>query len=190
MHIDPGIPCKRRETTRQLGGMPMVEAPPGYEPAKPPLFLGGSQSDQDQLLRLYYEFRVINDALDGQALRTIWSADPENVFFNSNGHTFYGLDDWLKIWNYYRPRMKALKPGGSGHIRILVRDGMGVIIDDHSGHARVRQWTGSNATPTIVANACSRVTLVCVREDAQWKVVHAHFSMSLHEQRPDQGSKE
>jgi len=152
--------------------------------------VGGSEADQQQLLQLYYRFRVINDALDGDALRQIWSADPQNVFFNSNGHTYYGLDDWLKIWDYYRPRMQALKPGGSGQIRILARDEMAVIIDDHSGHTRVRQWTGASTTPTIVENACSRVTLVCVREKGEWKVVHAHFSVTRHERRPDQGGNE
>lgn len=168
----------------------MVDAPPGYEPAEPPLLGGGSEADQDQLLRLYYRFRVINDALDGEALRQVWSAAPENVFFNSNGHTYYGLDDWMKIWDYYRPRMEAVKPGGSGQIRIFARDEMAVIIDDHSGHTRVRRWAGASTTPTIVENACSRVTLVCIREKNDWKVMHAHFSVTRHERRPDQGGNE
>src|SRR5579859_242351 len=168
----------------------MVQAPAGYEPAAPPMFSGGADSDHEQLLELYYRFRVVNDALDGTALRALWSADPESVFFNSNGHTYYGLDDWLKIWDYYRPRMHALKPGGSGQIRIVVRDGMALVIDDHSGHTRVREWTGVSSTPTIVENACSRVTLVCVRDNGIWKVIHAHFSVTRHGKRPDQGGDE
>ena len=168
----------------------MVDVPAGYEPANPPLLSGGSRTDQEALLRLYYRFRVVNDALDGDALGELWSAEPSNVFFNSNGHTYYGLADWLKIWDYYRPRMRALKPGGSGQIRIVVKDGMAVVIDDHSGHARVREWIGEQTTPTIVENACSRVTLVCVRDGGVWKVVHAHFSVTRHGPRPDQGGAE
>jgi hypothetical protein len=168
----------------------MVQAPSGYEPAAPPLLLGGSEEDQTQLLQLYYRFRIVNDAFDARGLRELWSDNPDNVFFNSNGHSYYGLDDWLKIWDYYRPRMQALKPGGSGQIRIIVRDGMAVIIDDHSGHTRVRRWKGESSSPTIVENACSRVTMVCAREGASWKVVHAHFSVARHGRRPDQGGAE
>src|SRR5690348_13237098 len=78
--------------------MLVVDVPAGYEPVKPPLLSGGSKADHEELLRLYYRFRVVNDALDGEALRELWSRDPANVFFNSNGHTYYGLEDWLKIW--------------------------------------------------------------------------------------------
>jgi hypothetical protein len=168
----------------------MVQVPAGYEAATPPIFSGGSKADQEELLALYYRFRVVNDALDGKALRELWSADSENVFFNSNGHTYYGLDDWLKIWDHYRPRMQALKPGGSGQIRIIVKDSMAVIIDDHSGHTRVRKWMSASSTPTIVENACSRVTLVCLRDNTTWRVIHAHFSVTRHGPRPDQGGNE
>jgi hypothetical protein len=160
----------------------MPQAPPGYEPSKPPTFQGGSEADREALLRLYYEFRLINDALDGHRLRTIWNADPRNVFFNSNGHTYYGLDDWLFLWDHYRPRLRVAKPGGSGHIHIVIRENMGLIVDDHSGHGRTREWTGSRGRPATVDNACSRVTMVCVREDATWKVLHAHFSITNHDE--------
>lgn len=161
----------------------MVEAPPGYEAAERPTFHGGSDADRSALLSLYYRFRVINDALDGNALRTIWNADEENVFFNSNGHNYYGLNDWLKLWNHYRPKLRVAKIGGSGHIHIVIRGEMGLIVDDHSGHSRVREWIGPATRPATVENACSRVTMVCARHADGWKVIHAHFSITRHEGR-------
>lgn len=162
----------------------MIQAPPGYEPQEPPSFQGGPDADRAALLALYYRFRVINDALDGDALSTIWDADPANVFFNSNGHNYYGLRDWLTLWAHYRPKLRVTTVGGSGRIQILIRGDMGLIVDDHSGHARVREWMGPNPGPATVDNACSRVTMVCARRDGGWKIVHAHFSIARHEGRP------
>jgi hypothetical protein len=171
------------------GVIGMTEAPPGYEPRNSPVFNGESEVDRDQLLQLYYEFRRVNDALDQHALGTLWSADPRCVFFNSNGHTYYGLDDWAHIWDHYRPRLEVVEAGGSGTIRIIARGDMAVIIDDHSGHTRVRRWTAKAPSPKIVSDACSRVTLVCLREHGAWQVVHAHFSVTNHGRRPDQGGE-
>lgn len=168
----------------------MVEAPHGYEPSEPPVFNGGTEDDRDALLRLYYRFRQVNDALDEEALRSLWSSDSGCVFFNSNGHSYYGLDDWSNIWDHYRPRLELVEPGGSGRIGIIISGDMAVISDDHSGHKRVRRWKGPTLGPNIAANACSRVTLVCLRERGLWKVVHAHFSVAEHGSRPDQGGDE
>jgi hypothetical protein len=159
----------------------MIQAPPGYEPAEPPSFQGGSDADRTALLKLYYCFRVINDALDGDALCTIWDADTEDVFFNSNGHNYYGLHDWLTLWDHYRPKLRVTNVGGSGRIHIVIHRNMGLIVDDHSGHSRVREWIGSQPRPATVDNACSRVTMVCARRNDGWKVFHAHFSITRHE---------
>ena len=161
-----------------------IQAPPGYEPAEPPHFQGGSAADRAALLALYYQFRIINDALDGASLPTIWDADPENVFFNSNGHNYYGINDWLRLWDHYRPQLRVAVAGGSGRVRITIREDTGLIVDDHSGHSRVREWAGSHATPATVDNACSRDTMVCARRGDTWKVIHAHFSITRHDGRP------
>src|SRR5262245_993496 len=111
----------------------MVEAPPGYDPTVPPVFEGGSQEDGDKLLELYYAFRLANDALDNAALRKLWSADPDYIFFNTNGYAYQGLEDWLNIWNHYRTRLQLVKRGGCGKIRITIRGDMALITDDHAG---------------------------------------------------------
>lgn len=41
------------------------------------MFDGGSAEDRRALLKLYYDFRLANDGLDGEALRRVWSASPD-----------------------------------------------------------------------------------------------------------------
>lgn len=163
----------------------MPGMPPGYAPSMPPIFDGGSEADRQQLLGLYDDFRRANDALDGAALRKVWSADPHTVFFNTNGHAYYGIDDWLKIWDHYRTRLELVKPGGSGAIRIVIRGDMALITDDHVG--RFWKWIGQEGEPDfLIGKPYIRATMVCVREDERWMVVHAHFSSGNIGPRPDQ----
>ena len=164
----------------------MVDAPPGYEPSAPPVFDGGSHEDRDKLLELYYAFRLANDALDNAALRTLWSANPDHIFFNTNGYAYQGLDDWLNIWNHYRTRLQLVKPGGCGTVRITIRGDMALMTDDHAG--RYWKWMGQETEPTFfIDRPYIRCTQVCVREGSAWKVIHAHFSSGNVGLRPDQG---
>ena len=123
----------------------MTEAPKGYEPDHPPIFDGGSPKDHAELLRLYFDFRLANDGLDNDALRKIWEPDAGHVYFNTNGHAYHGLEDWLHIWDHYRTRLQLVKPGGSGTIRITVRGEMALITDD------MLDVVGVSGTPAQVA---------------------------------------
>jgi hypothetical protein len=167
----------------------MVEAPTGYEPKEPPVFDGGTAEDHRRLLRLYYDFRLANDGLNDAALRKLWSAGPGHVFFNTNGHAYYGLDDWLRIWDHYRTRLELVKPGASGRIRITVRGDMALITDGEVG--RYWRWRGQEEEPSfLVDKPYIRATQVCVKERGEWKVMHAHFSSGRPGLRPDQGGPE
>jgi hypothetical protein len=167
----------------------MVEAPKGYEPEQPPVFDGGAPEDRERLLRLYYEFRLANDGLDNEALRPLWSGDPGCVFFNTNGHAYHGIDDWLHIWDHYRTRLELVRPGGSGTIRITVRGDMALITDDHVG--RYWRWRGREAEPSFLTDKpYIRATLVCLRDGGGWRAIHGHFSSGRTGKRPDQGGPE
>jgi hypothetical protein len=167
----------------------MVEAPPGYEPSAPPIFDGGTEEDRDALLRVYYDFRLANDGLNNGALRKLWSPDPRHVFFNTNGHDYQGLEDWLNIWDHYRTRLQLVRPGGSGQIRILIRGDMALITDDHVG--RYWKWIGAAEEPNfLIDKPYIRVTAVCLKQDGRWWMVHGHFSSGRTGKRPDQGGPE
>jgi SnoaL-like protein len=167
----------------------MIEAPKGYEPDHPPIFDGGTAQDHAALLRLYFDLRLANDGLDNDALRKIWEPDAGHIYFNTNGHAYHGLEDWLHIWDHYRTRLSLVKPGGSGTIRITVRGDMALITDDRVG--RYWKWIGQREEPSFLTEKpYIRATLGCLRGPRGWKMMHAHFSSGRTGKRPDQGGPE
>jgi ketosteroid isomerase-like protein len=144
-------------------------------------FDGGSDADRRELLAVHHGFLAANDPLDPAMLRKVWDDEPGRVFFNTNGHTYHGIDDWLKVWDYYRVRFRLIRPYGPGHIRIAVRGDMAMIAAD--GVSRTKEWVGK---PEEIHNPKRyRATQVCIRTDGKWKVVHAHFSEQDEGVRPD-----
>ena len=143
---------------------------------------GGTDADRRDLLAIHHGFLAANDPLDPDMLRKVWDDDTTRAFFNTNGHTYQGLDDWLKVWDYYRVRFRLIRPYGAGNIRIIVRGDMAVVAAD--GVSRTKEWIGK---PEETHNPKRyRTTQVCVRKDGRWKVVHAHFSEQVEGLRPDQ----
>ncbi len=133
--------------------------------------------------------RLANDGLDNDALRKIWNPDPGHIYFNTNGHAYHGLEDWLSIWDHYRTRLQLVKAGGSGTIRITVRGDMALITDDRVG--RYWKWMGREVEPTFLTDKpYIRATMACLREPGGWKMMHAHFSSGRNGKRPDQGGPE
>jgi len=153
-------------------------------PDPPPTFDGGTETDRRQVLELHHRFLAANDALDGEALRRVWSDDPGCLFFNSNGHTYAGLEDWLAIWDHYRTRIRALRPYKPGSVRIVIRGDMALIAADRI--ARYFDWITTDPVPSLFEWPYVRHTQVCVREAGAWKIIHAHFSMASPGPRPDQ----
>ena len=146
-------------------------------------FVGGTTSDQQQLKAFYEQLWRANDSLKDDLLRPIWTDDPDGVFFNTNGHTYYGLDDWFQIWAHYRSRLVAPTPGSSAKVRMLIRGDMAVIIDDR--RSRALRWVGGDAEPDYITGYM-RATVVCLRVDGAWEGVHVHFSSGKDGLRPEQ----
>ena len=86
-----------------------------------PVFDGGSDEDRRQLEELHEAVFRANDKLDIDALRKLWSDDPDNVYFNTNGHVYHGIDDWSHIWDHYRPKMHSTQPAPRHNSRIVIR---------------------------------------------------------------------
>jgi hypothetical protein len=158
---------------------------PDDNPAEP-IFDGGSEDERREILDLYYAFLRANDALDIETLRTLWSPDPRNVYFNTNGYTYHGLEDWTNIWRHYRGRLTLDKPSPSGQIRLTIRDGMALLTDDRLG--RFRGYVSGKEEPDIAFSQQPyvRLTNVYLKENGEWRVVHAHFSSGHDGPRPDQ----
>jgi SnoaL-like protein len=154
-----------------------------------PIFDGGSEEDRRKLRELHDAVFRANDKLDIDALRKVWSDDPNNVYFNTNGHFYHGLDDWANIWDHYRPKMHSIRPAPTYNTRIIIRGDAALIIDQYLW--RFWEWSGDVPRPSYATNSpYLRSTQVCFREQGDWKVVHAHFSSGRIGLRPDQGGPE
>ncbi len=145
---------------------------------------GGSVEDQAALLNVHHVYMQANDTVDLGLLAQIWDQSPENIWFNANGHAYYGFEDWSKIWDYLRPMVKLRGMYTPGALRIVIRGDMGVVISE--GAARYKDWVGDRPKPAV-DQVYYRLTQVCVRRPEGWRVIHAHFSPLASGPRTEEG---
>lgn len=141
------------------------------------------EGDRDALLAVHHAFLVANEELVADEIREVWSSDPGTAFFNTNGFNYFGLDDWLALWDFYRPRFRRTAQYHGGRVWIWARGGLGVIAAENV--ARYKEWVGEDE---IAHNPpYYRSTQVCMKDDDdRWRVVHAHFSPQSEGLRPEQ----
>ncbi len=135
----------------------------------------GSEQDKKELLQLHLDYLDANtNNLDEALLRQAWSADPACVFFNSTGYNYYGIEDWLKLWQHFRPRLENTEPRRSQDVRLIGNGQVASIVCVRT--ARIT-WKGDEETPPFANKLWrSRSTEVCMREGDKWKCVHVHIS--------------
>jgi ketosteroid isomerase-like protein len=146
----------------------------------------GTEQDRNEIVAMHRAYLDANTHdLNAEKLRKIWSAHPSCVFFNGTGYNYYGIDDWLKLWEYFRPRVKIVEPWKSTDVR-LVGDGQIAVVT--SIRTAMGKWTGKGEAPDWTQKPWrSRATEVFARENGRWKCVHIHISTEpdgpRHEQR-------
>jgi ketosteroid isomerase-like protein len=128
---------------------------------------------EHELLEQHAEYLKVNAELDATRLRELWSEDPRNVFFNLSGHNYQGLEHWLALWEYYRPRLKAVIPWTPFDEVARVEGDVGWVTC--SRYTQL-QWVCEGSSPFNEDVLLSRSTLIYVRKDGKWRVAHAHFS--------------
>lgn len=148
-------------------------------------FLGGSESDRKVVLDKHQKYLEANAEFDWITLRDqLWSAADEGVFFNLNGHTYRGREQWVRLWQFYKDQLTSgfWTPYDFG----------GVIADDLATvwcHRKtVVAWSGNDPRPDGKAHTdrefISRSTMVFRKESGDWRVIHVHFSEHAETARP------
>jgi ketosteroid isomerase-like protein len=155
-------------------------------------FDGGSDEERRQVLEAHRAYLRVNSAIDATGLRQIWSSHPDRVFFNGNGHTYRGIEHWLKLWDYYRPRLDVIEPFQSKDVHVTIRGDMALVTSDRTAQVR---WRPTNVSSLgVLADTVgsgqvrpwhSRSTEVFVREAGQWKCVHIHLSTNAEGAPPE-----
>ncbi len=148
----------------------------GYElaPCAFDLFTGDDQ-DRADILAMHQAYLDANtDGLNGEKLAKIWSSHPACVYFNGNGHNYYGLADWLGLWDYYGPRVKIVEPWRSTDVR-LIGDGSFAVVTALRTSTGV--WIGEGEAPEWTKRKwMSRSTEVFMKADGVWRCAHLHVS--------------
>jgi ketosteroid isomerase-like protein len=145
--------------------------------------VGGTAADQKRILERLEEYLVANASFDWRALEGVWSGAAEALFFNLNGHTYRGREQWTNLWKYYRANVASSywTPFDVGGV---VSDELAVVWCHR--HTR-SDWVGNEPTPAARPYGekfISRSTMVFRKEDGDWRVVHAHFSPASTAPRP------
>lgn len=159
----------------------MIDGNPSIEKLT---FDGGTEEDRQELLAAFREFWIANDALDIPALKSLWRDRDDYVYFNSNGFTYTGFQDWLGIWRYYAPRFRVVEQVKLGNVKLIIRGDMAVITDDRVQVHREAVVDEPILGRKITGRPIMRGTMVYTREDGVWKVVHAHYSPNEVGERP------
>src|SRR5438067_11217774 len=146
--------------------------------------VGGSASDRRRLLERLHEYLEVNARFDWEKLPDLWSSAPEGLFFNLNGHTYKGREQWTRLWQFYQQNVASSywTPFDIG----------GVVSDDLAVvwcHRRTRRrWTGTAPPPKDIhyggEEFITRSTMAFRKEAGGWRVVHAHFSEASSGERP------
>src|SRR5689334_3132713 len=73
----------------------------------PDKLVGGTPADRQRVLERMHDYLDVNARFDWKKLQEIWSAAPEAVFFNLNGHTYKGREHWTRLWQFYENRVRS-----------------------------------------------------------------------------------
>ncbi|HEX3952921.1 MAG TPA: nuclear transport factor 2 family protein [Stellaceae bacterium] len=155
-------------------------AAPAMDPEK---LAGGTPEDRRRVLDRMHDYLDVNARFDWEALQDLWSAAPEAVFFNLNGHTYKGREHWTRLWQFYQNNVKSsywtpFDVGG-----VLSGDLAVVWCERHAKS----EWVGADPVPEARQYALdfiSRSTMVFRKEDGDWRCVHVHFSQASTAPRP------
>jgi ketosteroid isomerase-like protein len=138
--------------------------------------------DRAEIFRQHKAYLEANSVLDPTKLVGVWGPDPSNVYFNLSGHTYRGLDQWSRLWDYYRDRLDyGGVPYTSWDQQIRVEGDVGWLTSSRFG---ITKWVGIEESPFPEGFTPSRSTEIFVRSDEGWRCVHTHFSRASTEPRP------
>src|SRR5262250_3459639 len=128
--------------------------------------VGGSERDREQILQLHADYIDANARFDWGKLEPIWSAAPEAVFFNLNGHTYKGREHWTRLWQFYQPNVRSgyWTPFDLGGV---VSNDLAVVWCERHTQS---EWIGRDPPGRYGVSFISRSTMVFCKEAGDWRV--------------------
>jgi len=101
----------------------------------------------------------------------------------TSSSTYVGLEHWTRLWQYYSQNLETGQ-WEPFDIKVIVRGDMAVV----TCHRRTKtRWKGApDERPVwhVDKSFTSRSTMALLKESADWKTVHVHFSEARDTPRP------
>lgn len=122
---------------------------------------------------------------------------PDTLMFNLNGHTYYGLDEMVQVWEYYTDNIDNDVPRLWDY-RIFVSGDLAYVTCEGVFLTRAKTERGWGASNAEIANRNAdytrirfRETSVLRRDDGEgnptWKIWHFHCSPTAPDDEPRPG---
>jgi hypothetical protein len=154
-----------------------------------------AEKDRQEILRLHNEWWNANCGLHIDGMRRVFAGGDKFHGFNLNLHTYYGIEEWTKLWEHYQKTIDITEVPETRDMRVFVKGDVGWFTCE--GTLKVKalraSGTGSSALKAdeSVTSFRFRGTEVYVREDAEgnpvWKMWHCHYSPCAPEGEPHPG---
>ena len=145
----------------------------------------GTEKDRNDLLALHRGYLDANSkGLNVEALREVWSDNPDCVWFNSTGYNYHGIEEWACLWEFFGPRVDVTEPWRSMDVRLIGNNEYAVITCERTARGN---WKSAEYEPHWTGDPWpSRSTEVFAKEDGEWICVHVHISTRETGLRPEE----
>ncbi|MFI0411676.1 YybH family protein [Actinomadura sp. 3N508] len=159
----------------------------------------GPVADVREVRRVHGQWWEANQGLDVERMRECFA--PGYLMWNLNGHPYYGLNEKIALFQYYKGRLVPAEPPRLWDVRVVVVGDMAYVTSegvlpfevsgDGSGSATldavVPLYDGDGRT----VHVRFRETCVLRRDDGEggraWKIWHFHCSPLAPEHEPRPG---
>lgn len=158
------------------------------------------QADEREIRRLHRQWWASNVGLDVERMRECFA--PQYLMWNLNGHPYYGLDEKVHLFQYYKQHLVPTEPPELWNIAVSIEGDMAYVTSEGMLPFTVRSNAGSGSAlldavlPLYerrddVVLVRFRETTVFRRDDGRtnrvWRIWHFHASPLAPEDEPRPG---
>jgi ketosteroid isomerase-like protein len=140
------------------------------------------EDDRREILRVHNLWADANRKGSIPMMRQAFVAGDKFMGFNLNGHTYGSIEEWAKLWEFYKGVFARATLGKDEKLHITVRGDVGWLTCENDFRVQLVDGTEPRGSGKF------RSTEVYVREDETgrpvWKMWHGHFSSAAPAEEP------
>ncbi len=150
------------------------------------------EQDRSEILDVHRDWWVANHGLDIPLMTSCFPAGMNYMMFNLQGHPYFGIDEKIKLWEFYKPQIEVTEVPDMRIMRLDVSGDMAWIAAEGIFPIREIGAEGVAADTLEVGADVIRMPIraseVYQRDDGEgnpvWKMWHFHCSPSPADDEP------